>query len=941
MLHSLGTLHFRDFRRIKPLLVLVFVALEGATPRRQLAELLWPEAQQPDASLRMALYQMRGLGALFQSEEPLQTTIPCDAAHLLSLRGEDTLRAYAGPFLHGVDLGGVSAEFEDWVLSKRDHLALHVQTETLRAAEGSDPANAARLAEQVYHLPGAAPATPELLARILALSLPGSALEREVGQELQEFQARAAPAEAESLRRGRMLGRHAELDSLLAWASAAGGGVATISGPGGIGKSTLGRELLRELRLLGHHVVHADAEGVKYPSDLIARLIGQTGSGRAVADTWASVAKVLGERPVILLDGVDTLDNLPEVVAEMTHALPEVRWVLTGRRSRLGLAPASKSSGMRRGFVQQDSGLEVFSIRLGGLDLPPLEAELAEVQDSAAVQLFLREAGRVRRNFRLTPATAPLLMSLTRRLQGHPLALALAASWLRVEALPELHARVLAQAATLEDAGTAQRGLALVVARSWELLNSDEQAALLRLTVFSDFDPPDAVAAGIPEREINALLEHSFLETFRPGSERLRLYPALEGIRELYAPRFPEVVQAAREAHARHYLNWFTAQSPTAPATIDDRENIRLALHSALQSGWLTPEPVYHLMSHYDGLALPASGTDTFQDLCEATEVHHAPDDVKAAAQIARMWLAQRADRLTEAQAMAERFLASPLADDPQNKMKALNTLAVILKLKGNIKFAAEITWQGLKLAEELQDSVRQAIYMINLLEYWAKLGEADKISANIDRYESVIKGIGWINMTCNLQWVKLESTKTDYGAYISECQMILIEAKKENDIQSEVCIKSFIARALLYMKKYDECINLSREILETPNYSDIKNLLLFITFTEVRALYALGKIQYARKQAYSGLSLALDLNIPSGMFDAILAVLDDLISINPEAYRFAGSISIDPRAEYRHKREAVNKTTPGEKFIIQEIKDMIYQAIEILLPHVTDKRIA
>ena len=42
---TLGDLHLGRFRKVKSLLLLVYVSLEGPTPRRRLATLLWPGAE--------------------------------------------------------------------------------------------------------------------------------------------------------------------------------------------------------------------------------------------------------------------------------------------------------------------------------------------------------------------------------------------------------------------------------------------------------------------------------------------------------------------------------------------------------------------------------------------------------------------------------------------------------------------------------------------------------------------------------------------------------------------------------------------------------------------------------------------------------------------------------------------------------------------------------
>src|SRR5690606_41914809 len=47
------------FARVKPLLLLAYLALEGPKERRFLADLLWPRAANPRHSLSVALSQLR------------------------------------------------------------------------------------------------------------------------------------------------------------------------------------------------------------------------------------------------------------------------------------------------------------------------------------------------------------------------------------------------------------------------------------------------------------------------------------------------------------------------------------------------------------------------------------------------------------------------------------------------------------------------------------------------------------------------------------------------------------------------------------------------------------------------------------------------------------------------------------------------------------------
>lgn len=164
MLHTLNGLKMGRIRSVKALLALTYVILEGPTPRRRLAELLWPQASQPDSSLRVALHGLRSgkekKEKLLDSEDPVSSSYGCDALTLLQLRGEAVLAAYPGPFLSSVPLEGVSTEFEEWVYAQRERLAAHVQAELLFSARQHPPMPAAALAEQAYRLAGTPPLPP-------------------------------------------------------------------------------------------------------------------------------------------------------------------------------------------------------------------------------------------------------------------------------------------------------------------------------------------------------------------------------------------------------------------------------------------------------------------------------------------------------------------------------------------------------------------------------------------------------------------------------------------------------------------------------------------------------------------------------------------------------------------------------------------------------------
>ena len=168
------SLDSRDFTQPKPLLLLAYLALEGAQQRRHLAELFWRDGHRMK-SLSMTLTRLRqGAGAVIASDDHRAwSTSSSDAADLIAaLNQGDWRRAvdlYDGAFLDGVELPHWQPELEDWVLETREYLAARVQHALMKLGEESarrgDHAAGAALAHRALRLAGAGATELALLER--------------------------------------------------------------------------------------------------------------------------------------------------------------------------------------------------------------------------------------------------------------------------------------------------------------------------------------------------------------------------------------------------------------------------------------------------------------------------------------------------------------------------------------------------------------------------------------------------------------------------------------------------------------------------------------------------------------------------------------------------------------------------------------------------------
>jgi predicted ATPase/class 3 adenylate cyclase len=244
--------------------------------------------------------------------------------------------------------------------------------------------------------------------------------------------------------------------------------------------------------------------------------------------------------------------------------------------------------------------------RVPPLSLPgPGESGLAAAGSSDAVALFVDRARAQGTGLVVDEQTAPLVVSICRRLDGLPLAIELAAARLRSLSLRGLADRLDQRLSLLtEGSRTAlarQQTLRATVEWSYSLLHGAERSLLGRLSVFAesfDLDAAEAVCGfgDIGLFDVTGLLGSlvdKSLVVAEPAGPSLR-YRLLETIRQFAAEHLAAdggEAAAVAAAHCTHYLSVAETAAPhlTGPgqgswlARLDtDQANLRrAALHAA------------------------------------------------------------------------------------------------------------------------------------------------------------------------------------------------------------------------------------------------------------------------------------------------------------------------------------------------------------------------
>ncbi len=312
----------------------------------------------------------------------------------------------------------------------------------------------------------------------------------------------------------------------------------TIVGPGGVGKTRLAIELAAALTAeSGDRVRFVDLATVGTLDGMVMAIATAVGAVVPVGgDADEHLLRQLGRREMLLvLDNFEHLVDHRGLIADMMARAAGVRIVATSR-VRLAL-PGERLFDL--------AGMRVASEWPG--EEPP-----------DAVTLFVRCARRVRPDLALTPDELRRVARIGAMVEGLPLALELAATWLRVLTIEAIEAELGRGARLLEvaDHGPSERhaGIRAVFDHSWSLLRPRERAALRALAVFRGGWTREAAAevADVDLPVLLTLVDASLVR--RDSSGRFTWHPLVGEYAADRAAEAHDEHAAVADRHARYFL---------------------------------------------------------------------------------------------------------------------------------------------------------------------------------------------------------------------------------------------------------------------------------------------------------------------------------------------------------------------------------------------------
>ncbi len=589
--------------------LLAYLAYDGDwVGRERAAFLFWPDSDTASSrrNLRAVLQRLRTLPFEVEVEatkHQLRWAVPTDVGLFEeAISTGDTkaaLAAIRGPLLKDLDGGGAN-EFDEWLAIEREQLRSRWRSlamshlsdgrgvdsseadEVLRRLLTDDPLDE----EAVRAYMGAQTRLGRPSAALRAFRELESRLGAELGvsptsdtmRELAAAQSEAEPHRAAAHEDGpaarrteapapvyepgsgalpepatSFVGRSEELAAVLSLLSDPGCRLLSLVGLGGMGKTRLAFAAAWSLANEGstaRRVVFVALDPVSSAGEVLPAIASACGAPSAAGqDPLRQVGEALSALPTLLfVDNFEHVLDAGPVLSKLLEATKDLK-VLVTSRERLGL------------------GAEwVFEV--DGLDHPGEELTIGNLEEHGATLLLIERARKVRPGFAVREPDLPALRKLMALTQGMPLAIELAASWLRAVPLTTLVDDLEADIASLEsttvDLPPRQGSIRTVFERSWDRLSDAERSAFRSLSVFVGPFTPEAAAfvAGAGRATLAGLVDRSLLR-LGPGG-RYERHPLLRAFAREKAVANAEGLRDADAKHTAYYLRFLRERTDRA-----------------------------------------------------------------------------------------------------------------------------------------------------------------------------------------------------------------------------------------------------------------------------------------------------------------------------------------------------------------------------------------
>jgi len=516
------------------------------------------------------------------------------------------------------------------------------------------------------------------------------------------------------------MGREAELARIRDLLEDPSVRLVTLLGPGGAGKT---RTAIRAAGDNAGMFIHGawfvpleDAGGAGEALEVLAESLSIRLSERE--SSIQRVISFLKDREILLvIDNFEQLVNQGSFITEILSGAPEVK-VLTTSRFRLGLPG------------EHTVDLEGFS-----------------GSDDYGRDLFIQAAMRGDPSF---TDNSGALEGICRLLDGLPLALELAASWVRVlpceDILRELTENPHSLHDPLRQGPERHRSMKAAFMYTWHLLSEERRLILTRLSVFEGGFTAEAAqsVAGCGAVPLLTLLDMSIIQRIEGG--RFSMHPATRTMVWELVPRRDEVLSG----HAEFFLDFIgkrkkelssRGQGEALDGIALEYPNLRRAALSLCGARRYAEMHVFvsaislflQLRSRFTG------GTDFFSDMLEALDQTEHGEKARLLERMASFLLMSgRVDEAESTLAEAERL--SKHIDDPVFRTLCLAGLGNISYMKNDYETAEDL-WERALGSVPPGDREKTPSLLCNIASARKSLGRHEEALEALEQAAALLSG--------------------------------------------------------------------------------------------------------------------------------------------------------------------------------------------------------
>ncbi len=491
----------------------------------------------------------------------------------------------------------------------------------------------------------------------------------------------------------------------------------SLIGPGGIGKTRLGiqaaSQLLDQFEDGVYFIPLVDVDSEELMMTSMADVLGLSFLP-GVSPKHQLIDYVRTKKLLLVLDNFEHLIEGTFILAELLQQSTQVKALVTSRESLK---------------LQGEWVLDIH-----GLAVPEVDA--TSIEDFSAVSLFLNSARRIHSGFVLEGSERPFLVQICQMVQGIPLALELAATWVRALSCQEIASEIQQNLDFLSTSSKnlpeRHQSLQAVFEYSWTLLSKEERLVLKRLSVFQGGFRKEAAeaVAGASVSVLLGLMYKSLLKRNSAG-----LYELLDVVRQYSFAKLRKTSKATKLTKALHsqyyadFVNQRTAdlkggrQIETLSAFANEISNIR--------AGWewsVVQAKEEEIAKYLEGLFLFFDMKGWFEE-GKATfgfAAHQASGQstfLLGKIMSREAMLYERSNQLDDAKTMLEKALKQIQKENHIEELAfGLNALGTVEDILGNYDKAEQAFEQSLQLYQAGTDDWGLARVLINYgILHWEK----------------------------------------------------------------------------------------------------------------------------------------------------------------------------------------------------------------------------